>query len=118
MLLESLDKTAALSALTFLGGRHIDELQLRSFPETHESKYAVLFQELLGSTRIREIIHHLCSSDNEWIREAATAGLPSDPCSNSKISIFLYNSIRVSPTDRGNVASVDKQVKAPDMADF
>src|SRR5262249_59297628 len=47
-LIESQDKADVLSALTFLGGRHIAEAERRLVPEPQESKYAALFQELLG----------------------------------------------------------------------
>ena len=64
-LLESADKVDVLSALEFLGGRHIDQ----SFG--HESKYAALFLQLLGSTHIRGLIERLGKTNNDWIRQAA-----------------------------------------------
>ena len=65
-LLESKDKVDVLSALVFLGGKHEHPLP---FPD--ESKYIVLFRELTGNARIRELIERLSNSDNEWIKQAA-----------------------------------------------
>jgi hypothetical protein len=70
-LLESKDKSDVLSALIFLGGKHIDEPERRLLPGPHESKYVGLFRELIGSARIRELIERLRKSDNEWVRQAA-----------------------------------------------
>jgi hypothetical protein len=70
-LLESKDKADVLSALVFLGGKHIDEPERRSLPGPHESNYAALFRELIGSPRIRELVEYLSNSDSEWIRQAA-----------------------------------------------
>jgi hypothetical protein len=70
-MLQSSDKTEVLSALLFLGGRHITESKRHFAPEPAESKYAGLFQQLVGSPRIHELIVGLSSSDNEWIRQAA-----------------------------------------------
>ncbi|HWC98710.1 MAG TPA: hypothetical protein VG456_18245 [Candidatus Sulfopaludibacter sp.] len=68
-LLQSKDLADVLSALTFLGGRHLPE-PARNFDG--ESKYAGMFQQLLGSSGIRELIVHLETSDHEWVRQAAT----------------------------------------------
>jgi len=62
-LLESKDKADVLSALVFLGGKHIDE--------HGESNYAALFRELIGSPRIHGVIEHLKNSDSEWVKQAA-----------------------------------------------
>jgi hypothetical protein len=70
-LLESSDKADVLSALVFLGGRHLDEPQRMSLPEPHESKYASLFQGLMDSPRIHALIDRLTASDNDWIAQAA-----------------------------------------------
>jgi hypothetical protein len=70
-LLESNDTADVLSALVFLGGRHLTEAQ-RNFPsEPQGSKYAELFQYLIGSTPIRERIERLTNSANGWVRQAA-----------------------------------------------
>jgi hypothetical protein len=67
-LLESKDKADVLSALVFLGGRHIDgpgpDLGARS-------NYAPLFQQLLSNPRIREIIERFGNSDDDWIKQGA-----------------------------------------------
>jgi hypothetical protein len=55
-LLESIDKADVLSALVFLGGRH---------------EYSGLFQELMDSPLIHELIERLGGSANDWIRQAA-----------------------------------------------
>lgn len=70
-LLESEDKADVLSALMFLGGRHIREPQRTFKDEPTESKYAQFFRQLLDSPRIRDAITGLSNSDNEWIRQAA-----------------------------------------------
>ncbi len=70
-LLESEDKADVLSALVFLGGRHLTEPQRTFAGEPRESRYAGLFQQLVGSPRIRELIERLSHSENEWIRQAA-----------------------------------------------
>jgi hypothetical protein len=69
-MLESTDKADVLSALVFLGGRHLCEPR-RLFDEPRESKYKRLFQQLIDNPRIRELIGSLSNSDNEWIRRAA-----------------------------------------------
>ena len=70
-MLQSPEKANILSALVFLGGRHITEAQRRFAPEPAESKYASLFQQLIGNAKIRELISGLSNSEDEWIREAA-----------------------------------------------
>lgn len=70
-MLESKDPIEVLSALTFLGGRHIKESDRKFTSEPSESKYGALFLQLLGSPRIREIIARLGYSDSQWIRQAA-----------------------------------------------
>jgi hypothetical protein len=54
-LLESKDVADVLSALTFLGGRHISERDRNFSLEPHASRYADLFQQLEGSTRIHDM---------------------------------------------------------------
>lgn len=66
-LLQSGRKTDTLSALVFLGGRHIAERPFFS----GESKYAGFFEQLMSSPRIRESIAALANSEDEWIRQAA-----------------------------------------------
>lgn len=70
-MLQSADKASVLSTLVFLGGRHTTEPQRHFVPEPAESKYAGLFQQLIGSPRIRDLIAALGHSDNEWVRQAA-----------------------------------------------
>lgn len=70
-LLESSDKAEVLSALTFLGGRHLTEPQRHFASEPQESNYAVLFQQLLDDPRIRELIDRLTKSEDTWVRQAA-----------------------------------------------
>ena len=70
-LLRSADKADILSALVFLGGRHITEVRRRFASEPAESKYASLFQKLMSNARIRELIAGLSNSENEWVRQAA-----------------------------------------------
>jgi hypothetical protein len=70
-LLRSEDKADVLSALVFLGGRHLDEQERMALPEPHESKYAALFQELLADVTIRGLIAQLGTSRDPWIRDAA-----------------------------------------------
>jgi hypothetical protein len=70
-MLESADEAKVLSALVFLGGRHLKEPQRRLLPDPAESKYAALFQQLAASPRIRELIAHLSHSENEWVKQAA-----------------------------------------------
>jgi len=74
-LLESKDDADVLSALTFLGGRHIDGRDRKFGPGPHESKYAELFQQLEGSPRVRDLIERLSKSENEWIKQAAALAL-------------------------------------------
>jgi len=74
-MLESVDKADVLSALVFLGGRHITEPQRHFASEPAESKYAGLFRQLIGSPRIRELIARLRHSENEWVRQAALLAL-------------------------------------------
>ena len=70
-LLESKDKSDVLSALVFLGGRHIEGRDRDFGPGPHESKYAQLFRQLAGSAEIRDVIENLARSDNDWVRQAA-----------------------------------------------
>lgn len=70
-LLQSKDKSDVLSALVFLGGRHLDEKERMTLPEPHESSYAALFQQLVDTPSIHDSITELTKSDNPWIREAA-----------------------------------------------
>ena len=70
-LLQSKDVADVLPALTFLGGRHLTGPDRNFVSEPQGSKYSGLFQQLLGSARIRELIAHLETSDNEWVRQAA-----------------------------------------------
>lgn len=70
-MLRSADKPNVLSALVFLGGRHITEAQRRFVAEPAESKYGTLFQKLISNARIRELIAGLSDSENQWIRQAA-----------------------------------------------
>jgi hypothetical protein len=70
-MLESKNNSDVLSALVFLGGRHLREPQRVFVGEPTESRYSGLFQVLIGSPRIREIIERLSRSENEWVRQAA-----------------------------------------------
>jgi hypothetical protein len=70
-LLQSQDRSDVLSALVFLGGRHLDEHERKLHSESRESKYAPLFQQLVTTTAIRELISQLRNSDSPWIRDAA-----------------------------------------------
>ena len=70
-LLGSSDPADVLSALMFLGGRHLAEPERRFVSEPKESKYAGLFQQLIGDPRIRAAVERLRQSDNQWVREAA-----------------------------------------------
>ncbi len=70
-LLESSDKADVLSALVFLGGRHLDDPRWIRLPGPHESKYAAVFQEVIGDPRIQASIMRLTMSDNDWIKQAA-----------------------------------------------
>src|ERR1022692_4089462 len=70
-MLESGDKAVVLSALTFLGGRHLTEPSRHFAPEPQESKYADVFQRLMENPRIRELIGDLTKSVNAWVRQAA-----------------------------------------------
>jgi hypothetical protein len=67
-MLKSADKATILSALVFLGGRHITEPKR---PFAAESKYAGLFQQLVGSPRIHDLIVGMSRSNDEWVRQAA-----------------------------------------------
>lgn len=70
-LLRSNDKSDVLSALVFLGGRHLDEQQRMGLPAPHESKYAALFQQLVATPAVHDSITQLTNSGNAWIRDAA-----------------------------------------------
>ena len=70
-LLQSKDKSDVLSALVFLGGHHLDEKERMLLPGPHESSYAALFQQLVDSPPIHDLILELTNSDNPWIRDAA-----------------------------------------------
>jgi hypothetical protein len=74
-MLGSADKAEVLSALVFLGGRHVTEAERHFAPGPAESKYGGLFQQLLSSPRIRELIERLSHSDNEWVREEASLAM-------------------------------------------
>lgn len=62
-LLKSSDRADVLSGFVFLGGWH--------FWESEQSKYSRLFGSLVNSPVIRGLIHQLCQSDNEWVRQEA-----------------------------------------------
>jgi hypothetical protein len=70
-LLESSERADALAALMFLGGRHLKEPERRFLPDPMGSKYAGLFQQLLGDARIQGLIGKFTRSNDDWIREAA-----------------------------------------------
>jgi hypothetical protein len=70
-LLESKDKADVLSALVFLGGRHLTEPERHFASEPQGSKWAGLFQQLVGSPLIRGLITRLSNSDDQWVRQAA-----------------------------------------------
>jgi hypothetical protein len=70
-LLESKNAPDVLSALVFLGGRHIAEKERPVMNEPRESKYAPLFQELIGDPRVLELIVRLSRSQDQWVRQAA-----------------------------------------------
>jgi hypothetical protein len=72
-LLESKSRAEVLSALVFLGGRHIAEKERPIFRnEPRESRYATLFEELLSNPRIHELIESLTKSEDDWVRQAAS----------------------------------------------
>ena len=60
-----------LSAVVFLGGRHLNESDPSAGSEQHGGKYKGLFQQLAASARIRELIERAGKSGNEWIIQAA-----------------------------------------------
>jgi hypothetical protein len=68
-MLESNDIIEMLSALVFLGGRHIAPADDPDAPG--KSQYAGLFEQLLANPRIREAIEQLAKSHDEWVRQAA-----------------------------------------------
>lgn len=70
-LLQSQDQADVLSALTFLGGRHINESAHPNTDLPTQSKYAQIFKEVLADTRIQDRIQQLRSLENEWVRQAA-----------------------------------------------
>jgi hypothetical protein len=70
-LLESKAKTDVLSALVFLGGRHLDGPDRDFGVGPHSGKYVGLFQQLVSNARIHETIERLSKGDDEWIRQAA-----------------------------------------------
>ena len=70
-LLQSKDRSDVLSALVFLGGRHLKEPERQLHSEWRESRYAPLFQQLVASVAIRELISQLRNSGSPWIRDAA-----------------------------------------------
>jgi hypothetical protein len=70
-LLQSKDKADVLSALVFLGGRHLDEKERMILPGAHESSYAALFEQLINAPSIHDLIVELTNSGTPWIREAA-----------------------------------------------
>lgn len=70
-MLESAEKADVLSALVFLGGRHITEPRRHFASEPAESKYAGLFRQVVGSPRIHEQIARLSHSNNDWVRQSA-----------------------------------------------
>jgi hypothetical protein len=88
-LLESKDKADVLSALVFLGGRHLGERD--SYPR--DGRYAALLQELMDSPRISALIDHLSNSDDEWIRQAsklATRGPRERPANSVHLRLPKY----------------------------
>jgi hypothetical protein len=70
-LLESTHQADVLSALMFFGGKHLPDTQRTGIGGPENGMYGEVFQELLGSPRIRELIESLSHSENEWIRQAA-----------------------------------------------
>jgi hypothetical protein len=64
-MLESNDATEILSALVFLGGRHLAQAGYSGDPDGR------LFQELMDSPRIHALIDRLSNSSNAWIAQAA-----------------------------------------------
>ena len=78
-LLDSKDPTEVLSALVFLGGRHMDDRTRMRLPEPHRGWYADLFQQLIGDKRIQDRVQRLEKSHNAWISQAAAlAARPAD----------------------------------------
>jgi hypothetical protein len=70
-LLQSNDRADVLSALSFLGGRHLAEQGRNLLAESKESRYAPLFQNLVTAAAIRDLISQLMNSNSPWIRDAA-----------------------------------------------
>ncbi|MCH8042908.1 MAG: hypothetical protein IID44_04240 [Planctomycetes bacterium] len=70
-LLESKKKVDVLSALTFLGGRHLDPP--RENPREHLEKIeqAKLVKELRSDQRVGKMVRQHLRSDSKWIKEAA-----------------------------------------------
>jgi hypothetical protein len=58
-LLQSNDRSDVLSALVFLGGRHLAEQGRNLLAESKESRYAPLFQNLVTAAAIRDLISQL-----------------------------------------------------------
>lgn len=70
-LLNSNDKSEVLSALIFLGGRHLDTQEQMLYPKLGRSSYAPLYQQLISTAAIRDLLSQLMNSSSPWIREAA-----------------------------------------------
>ena len=69
-LLESKRAADVLSALVFLGGRHMVETE-RRFVDKKDGLYATLFEETILDANIRALISRHTKSPSRWIREAA-----------------------------------------------
>ena len=74
-LLDSRERSEVLSALTFLGGRHVDEVLTADDGTPRRSRYAATFLSLMDDPRIRERLEQHARSHEPWIREAALLAL-------------------------------------------
>ena len=70
-LLESNDESEVLSALVFLGGRHIASEHRRTEEIPYQSIYVPMLSKLLRDPQIQSQIQNLRESAHPWIREAA-----------------------------------------------
>lgn len=70
-LLESDNKADVLSALTFLGGRHLDPTRDASHDHLEEIKQAKLVKEMRSDERFGKLVRQHLNSDLKWLKEAA-----------------------------------------------
>ncbi|MHC4663716.1 MAG: hypothetical protein ACYS8W_18810 [Planctomycetota bacterium] len=73
--LDSKNRLEVLSALIWLGGRHLDAETVRENVRKEDKKEAAVYHKVADDPEVGRKVKKLCSSEDEWIKEAAEMAL-------------------------------------------